>query len=92
MKYHETNKAFKFTINGEDFVAVAKECETLEYMGETFRKSCYGCLLAKPIHGWCSGHGMVTYKCRAGGCESAKCSPEYREDGKYIHYKYVKKN
>lgn len=91
MKYHEIKKPFKITINGNALRAVAVECDTLVYDGETFRKTCKGCLLAQLKFGWCSGHEYKTWECLVGGARCAKCAPEYREDGKYIHYKWIKK-
>lgn len=90
--YHEIGKAFRVTLaNGEVWRVVARECETIhdKKRNENFRKTCQGCIFARTKAGWCSGHAYFDEECLEGGCKNAKCSPEYREDGKYIHYKRI---
>lgn len=92
--YHEIGKAFRLTIaNTEVWRIVAVECETIQdKQGNEYRKTCMGCVFAKKHSGICSGHIYSDIECQNGGAKNAKCSPEYREDGKFIHYKRIKTN
>lgn len=90
--YHPIGIPFKLTVaKGEVWRVVARECETIhdKEWNEDFRKTCKGCVCARIKSGWCSGHAYFYTECLEGGCENAKCSPEYREDGKFIHYKRI---
>lgn len=87
--YHAIGESFivKYA-DGVKVRLVAREAETIhdKQFNEDFRKTCEGCYFCKVIMRYCSGHPYRDKVCREGGCKSAKCSPEYREDGKFIHY------
>ena len=90
--YHPIGQPFNVTLfNGEHELIVALECETAYDKGQEYRKTCKGCVFCYTKGGWCSGHRYFEEACTWGGCKIAKCSPEYREDGKYIHYKRIVK-
>lgn len=92
--YHPIGQAFTVTFNdGVKQKLVARECETFhdKQWNQDFRKTCKGCVFCYMKAGWCSGHRYFEEACKEGGCKAAKCSPEYREDGKYIHYKRIVK-
>lgn len=86
--YHPIGKPFKFKTNGEELRLVAVECETMEYNGQTYRKTCKGCVFAYRAFDYSCGYCHKTIKCRQGDCKNAKCGPD-REDGKMIHYKVI---
>lgn len=91
-KYHAIGKSFNVTFSdGVKVTLVAREAEIFldKQYNEYFRKTCKGCYFCKMKQGYCSGHPYWDETCTLGGCENAKCSPEYREDGKYIHYKRI---
>ena len=90
--YHPIGQPFKVTLfNGEQETIVARECETFhdKQWNQDFRKTCKGCVFCYIKGGWCSGHRYFEEACTWGGYKNAKCSPEYREDGKFIHYKKI---
>ena len=90
--YHPIGQSFSITYrDGVKVRVVARECETFidKQFNEEFRKTCKGCMFCYLKEGYCSCHPYWEECCREGGCENAKCSPEYREDGKFIHYKRI---
>ena len=90
--YHVIGQSFNLTYADDVKVRlVAREAETIhdKQFNEDFRKTCKGCYFCKIKVGYCSGHPYFEEVCAEGGCKSAKCSPEYREDGKWIHYKRI---
>ena len=91
-KYHAIGESFNVTFaDGVKVRLVAREAETIhdKQFNEDFRKTCKGCYFCKMKQGYCSGHPYWDEVCTEGGCKNAKCSPEYREDGKFIHYKRI---
>lgn len=90
-KYHPIGEQFNVTfLNGKKIRMVAVECETVTGLdGSLLRKTCKGCYFAKLVSFYCSGYHRYDTECKQGGCKYAKCSPEYREDNKHIHYKKV---
>ena len=92
---HEIGEVFTITYrDGVVKKVVARECESYhdEKLNEDFRKTCRGCMFCKIRVIYCSGHPIFDEECLEGGCKGGKCSPEYREDGKYIHYKEIVRN
>lgn len=90
--YHSIGQAFNVTYrDGVKVRLVARECETFhdKQWNQDFRKTCKGCVFCKIKVIYCSGHPIFEETCEEGGCKVAKCSPEYREDGKWIHYKRI---
>ena len=90
--YHAIGQPFNVTyLDGKKVRLVAREAETFydKQFNQYFRKSCAGCYFCKMKEGYCSGHPYWEEYCVEGGCESAKCTPEFREDGKHIHYKRI---
>jgi hypothetical protein len=92
--YHPIGQAFNVTYrDGVKVKLVARECETFhdKQFNQDFRKTCKGCVFCKTNVIYCSGHPVFEDTCKEGGCQAAKCSPEYREDGKWIQYKRIVK-
>lgn len=91
--YHPIGKPFNVTfLDGKKVRLVAREAATHtdRILQQEFRKTgCRGCYFCKMKEGYCSGHPYWTETCTEGGCEAAKCTPEYRLDGKFIHYKWI---
>ena len=90
--YHPIGQIFPITTaGGRQERLVAVECESYvdPQYGCLLRKTCDGCVFAYKKRIWVSGRNHIETECREGGCAGAKCSPEYREDKKYIHYKRV---
>lgn len=90
--YHPIGKPFRFTAaNGEVWILVARECETIhdKQWDEDFRKTCVGCVFCRLREKYCSGHTYFKQECLADECKNALCSPQYRTDGRFIHYKRV---
>lgn len=91
-KFHAIGKSFNVIFrDGVKVRLVAREVDSYHdnVLNEDFRKTCKGCYFLKMKEGYCSGHPYWDEFCTEGGCESAKCTPEYREDGKFIHYKRI---
>lgn len=91
-KYHAIGESFNVIfVDGVKVRLVAREAETYhdEKLNKDFSKTCRGCYFCKIKQGYCSGHPYWDEVCTEGGSEKAKCSPSYREDGKFIHYKKV---
>lgn len=88
--YHPIGERFKLTQGGKEYILVARECETeTDKLGNTYRKTCTGCFFARLKNaGWCSGHPYFENECQVTD-HQPKCSPDQREDGKYIHYKRI---
>ena len=92
MKYqHDIGAKFHFTVCEDHYALVAVECPTqTDKSGNIYRVNCKGCFFARTKNtGNCSGHPVFEEICLQGGCKAAKCSPEYRDDNKYILYKRV---
>lgn len=93
MKYHEINQPFALINEKRELITklVAVECEIIKYKdGTVCRKTCDGCFYAYKKRTWGCGRSYIETACRFGdafACEKAKCTPEFREDGKFIHYK-----
>ena len=81
LHYHEVHKPFNIHLaNGSVVRAVAID------NNEDNCHNCKCCIFAKLHSVWCSGHSFIERTCVLGGCKAGKCAPEYREDGKFIHY------
>lgn len=90
--YHAIGEPFNVTYrDGVKVKLVARECETLhdKQWNQDFRKSIKGCVFCKVKTIYCSGHPVFEEVCAEGGMKCAKCAPEFREDGKWIHYKKI---
>lgn len=90
--YHAIGESFNVTYaDGVRVTLVARECESIheERWNADFRKTCEGCYFCKVRQSYCSGHPYREEICREGGCKNAKCAPEFRQDGKFIHYKRI---
>lgn len=98
MNYHPINQPFALVDKDGNQIAklVAVECETITYPdGYILRKTCDGCFYAykKRVPG--CGRSYIETACKLGeafACEKAKCTPEFRDDNKFIHYKRIVKS
>ena len=91
MNYHAVNTAFNLTVKGELIGKfVVREAKIItDGQGNIYRESCKGCAFSKLVVDYSCGYGRASYQCKIHGAELTKCTPEYREDGKYIEYKKV---
>ena len=95
MKYHELNRSFSVTYrpSGEVVRYVVREAATWQDKdGTTYRKSCETCAFSVMREQYANGCIRLVRGCRFSHLMESKCSPEYREDGKMVEYKRIRKN
>ena len=93
MNYHSLNSTFSVTYKPSGTVVryVVRDAETWQDKeGNTYRVGCSTCAFSVRKEQYVNGCIRLVSRCRFAHPMEAKCTPEYREDGRIVEFKRIK--